>query len=339
MPNSLYSRSSCRRITIVGQVINATTSRGIVDARVKIVAAPAQFIEQVILKAKLFGLSGVQLLQSGFQDKLPDRPGDEFYQSRSGQSFLPEPLPDRLQSFWTALDRSDLKSADKLQLLHHILEDSSLPAQPKFQALQMVLDRLRSFSNGAMIPVERTRTAADGWFFFGDLPSGQYQLEASLPQMGQSYGVAQAQINIAGKTANQAENKFASQAVNETVNPSQQRQIEASADRFEKMFVKFELMPTTLLGKVVSADSQETIAMARVQIAGTDYSVLSSKEVVKQQEQEWNYRFLGLDASNASLTLVFSAQGYTTTRQTVQLQAGETTKLDVQLVLADRAAR
>lgn len=325
MPNQIYSHSSRHRIAVVGKVSNGILGQGISDATVKIIAAPPQFVEQVILKAKLSGLLSVQIPPSSLlHGTLYRLHHKSDAQTSLEPSFPSAVLSPKLQEFSTTLGRSDLKSADKLQCLHHLLEDLSLPAQSKFQALQMVLDRLQASSPKAMITLERTRTAADGWFYFTGLPAGYYQLEASLPQMGQSYGIAQAQINVVNNVANQTVNQM------EDVSP--QGKAEAHTTPFEKMFVELQLMPTTLLGKVVNADDQEAIAFARVQIAGTENYVLSSKEVFKQQGQAWNYRILGLNASSASQSLVISAQNYEITRKIVQLQAGETTTLNVQLV-------
>lgn len=302
MPNQLYFRHKCRRISIVGQVKNAAINQGILGARVKIVAAPDRFIDQVISQVKLLGFPSTQLLPYGLK-------------ARQSSTFI-SPSP-KVQNLQAALNRSDLKSGDKLQILYQVLADPTLILQHKFQALQMVLDCLRTSVSEKALPIERTQTMADGWFYFVDLPIGHYQLEASLPEMGHAYGVAQAEIEVMAET----ENSRLSQAT------------ESYTSRFERMLVKFEIQPTTLLGKIVNAeDPQEAIGMAKVQIAGTEYAVFSSKEVIKQQEKAWNYRFLGLDASSTSLPLIISAPGYATAQQQVQIQAGEITTLDFQLV-------
>ena len=97
--------------------------------------------------------------------------------------------------------------------------------------------------------------------------------------------------------------------------------------------VKFELKPTTLLGKVVGENEDlEAIGMAKVQISETGDYIFSLKEFVRQQGREWNYRFVGIDANNASITLLLSAKGYATTQKEIHLEPGEINSLDFQLV-------
>lgn len=302
MLKSFASRQKHPKLSIVGQVTNAITKQGVAGARVKIIEAPAEFIDRVIFKAKL--LKATLFEGSGFQH--------QFHRSLESPSASVS-LPTSLQEFQTALDSAQLKSADKLQRLYQLLDDPGLIAQHKFQALQWVCDRLRSVPNAKHPPLDRTDTTIDGWFYLVDLPAGHYQLVVMLPNTGQSFGVAQVQVEVP--------------------EPTPLTQSEHYATFFEQRLVNVELHPTTLLGKVISADeSQEAIGMVRVQIAGTENYVFSSKEVIKQSGNEWNYRFLGLDANNPSISLILSAQGYMTAQQTVRLETGKIAIADIQLV-------
>ncbi|MEB3360461.1 MAG: carboxypeptidase-like regulatory domain-containing protein [Synechococcales bacterium] len=296
------SRRLVRKVAIAGQVKDAMTEQGISGARVKIIDAPEQFINQVLLRAKLLGLSSLGMPPYSCSSKmarhLPPRPSHS--------------LPKESQEVF---ENTRYQGQDRLQFPQSILADFALTPLQKFHALQAFLDGSSFIPDRQRVPIERTLTTSDGWFYFMDLPPGVYQVEASLPLVGNRYSTAQAHLEIPEENANQ-------------VPPSSQ------IAQPPQLSVEFVLEPTTLVGKIIGADGdQEAIAMASVRIQDSEDHTFSSSEVVKQHGKEWNYRFSGIDAGDSPRTVIVVAKGYLTDRKEIKLQPGKSQSLDFALRL------
>ncbi|MEG4304906.1 carboxypeptidase regulatory-like domain-containing protein [Microcoleus sp. D3_18a_C4] len=289
------------KISIVGQVKDAIANRGIPDAIVKIVDAPDEFIKSAIFKAKLLGLPGLQIHWRSLIGEL--NPANKT-------------LPQEFQDFQQSLKNPNSNSADKLKLFQSFLEEPKLSDRQKFQGLQEILDYLPFSPKHKISQPERTQTAADGWFYFRDLPPGIYQLQAFLPNAIGRYSAAQGQIEIGQKDGENIDNP------------------DPNVSLFDKIRVELKLKPTTLLGKVTNYDDEEAIGMAKVQIQGKRDYTFSASELTKQQQGEWNYRLVGIEAGNTPLTVIVSARGHPTQQKEISLQTGEVKSLDFQLVPA-----
>lgn len=287
------------KIAIAGQVKDAITGEGIPDAIVKIVDAPDEFINCVIFKAKLLGLPGLPIQWRSLSAEL--NPANKT-------------LPKQIQDFQKNLQNPQLNSADRLKLFQAILEEPKVSDRHKFQGLQEILDRLPFNPKQKSSQPERVQTAPDGWFYFLDLPAGTYQLQAFLPNAIGRYTTAKCKIAI------------------EQEDRGNIRKTDPNVSVFDKIRVELKLKPTTLLGKVTSSDDEGAIGMAKVQIQGSRDYTFSASELTKQQQGEWNYRLVGIEAGNTPLTVIVSARGYPAQQKEISLQTGEVRSLDFQLV-------
>lgn len=101
-------------------------------------------------------------------------------------------------------------------------------------------------------------TAANGLYYFLDLPEGTYSLEALPPTRGKRRAPA----------ANQAK-------------------VEWDEGNIRTVYVDLTLSPTTIRGAVTSADGQEPIAMAEVRVkagAGRAFSNLDGQYFLREVE-------------------------------------------------------
>lgn len=143
---------------------------------------------------------------------------------------------------------------------------------------------------------DRTISAIDGFFYFLDLPPGEYTLTASLPGAATRYKIATIAVNV---TQNQP--KFA--------------------------FAKLTLSPSGIRGKVT--DSQG-VAIARVNVKIPD----SGESTVT--DDKGNFELIGLEApkqekNKRTVTVVVSAKGYQEQTETLQFSLGEVVKKNIQL--------
>lgn len=289
------------QVAMAGQVKDAITGQGISGAVVKIIDAPDEFINFVIFQTKVLGLGN-----------LPT----QWYSLNSHLNLENQNLNPEIQEFGQQLRNPYLKTADKLQLFQDILDDNHLSTQHKFQAFQEICDYLPNHPKTKQAQLGRTQTISDGWFYFMDLPDGVYQLEAYLTDTHLRYTKSQCQVTISAKNA-------------KNINIVNQNQNVDLLDNFN--ILELKLMPTTLLGKITSADDSEAICMAKVQIQGSENYTFSCKEIIKQTQGEWNYRLVGIAARNTPITVIVSAQGYTRQQKEINLQTGEIKSLNFQL--------
>jgi hypothetical protein len=140
--------------------------------------------------------------------------------------------------------------------------------------------------------VDRTRTAGDGHYHFMDLPAGDYTLDVSLPGAGTRYNTARA---------------------NETV--------EHDDDGNVTMVIADVTLPSTALkGQISDSDGNPTL-MAEVRLQGSR----------DQAHSDGEGRYLLAAVEAGQRTVVVSAPGRKTAKETVQLSRGDVTELDIVL--------
>lgn len=291
-------KQKCRyQVALAGQVINALTGQAIAGARIKIVQAPDKFIDVVIFKTKLFGL--------------PESLWKK--QSYSRISNVPlEYLSPRVQEFQERLINPQINNKEKLESFKILIADPSLNNRQKFQSLQNILDYLQSDKIISTEYSERSYSTSDGWFYFTDLPTGFYRLEASLPIAGKCYTNSSIEVQI----------------------PDTKNNIEFDPNTFfpDRLKLILKLIPTTVFGKIIDSITGELIDMAKVKAHESEDYAISSRTVNQNGQGSWNYRLVALEPNISFTTLTVSAQGYVTQKYQVYLQTGDIKQLDFQLV-------
>ena len=139
---------------------------------------------------------------------------------------------------------------------------------------------------------DRKITASDGYFYFVDLPEGDYKLKASLPGAGMCYGEKEKAIQVSS----------------------------AIKDVIPTKIMIIVLKPTGIKGRITDIDSpKKPIVNAKVQIQGSRENTLS--------DQDGNYSLLALDASPPGqriVKLIVSATGYQKkVSQPIEIAQGE----------------
>ncbi|ELS34605.1 MULTISPECIES: carboxypeptidase regulatory-like domain-containing protein [Pseudanabaena] len=294
------------QVALAGQVINNLTGEAIAGARIKIVQAPDKFVDVVIFKTQLFGLPESLWMNQSYS-RIPQPPL--------------EYLSPRIQELYEQLINSQISRKEKLELFKILIGDPSLNNYQKFQALQIILDCWQSDQILNTKYPERTYSTSDGWFYFTDLPTGSYQLEASLPLREMRYTNNSIEVEVP-ETKNNIELDLNTSFSDRDLNTS-------FSDRL-KLIIR--LNPTTLLGKVIDSETKEIIDMAKVKIHENEDYAMSSRSVHQNGHSEWNYRLVALSPSKPFTTLTVSAQGYVTQQHQVYLQTGDIKQLDFQLV-------
>lgn len=153
-----------------------------------------------------------------------------------------------------------------------------------------------------------TQTTLEGHFYFIDLPSGRYDLSVSLPGAGTRYGTRLIE-EVLVKSANMTEND----------------------DNIGHAIANITLPSTGIKGRIVSADDNQPIMMAKIQVEGNSLVTFS--------DRNGNYLITGLEvwqqserASDAPRPLItVSAQGYQNARAGIWLRLGEAQSLDISL--------
>ncbi len=116
---------------------------------------------------------------------------------------------------------------------------------------------LKSISRGPRWSVmaerpDRTRAAADGLFYFLDLPDGDYTLEVSVSDGGRRYGAARASAKVSRD----------------------------AKGNIKLEFLEIPVQPTTLRGRVTAAGHKKGISMAEVRIEGSGERVFTAADGV-----------------------------------------------------------
>jgi hypothetical protein len=119
---------------------------------------------------------------------------------------------------------------------------------------------------------DRTRTAADGFFHFLDLPDGPYTLAVAPPGSGNRYAVAQSSTNVSrGKEG----------------------QLKAA-------FLEIGIQVTTVHGKVTGAGQKTGLVMAEIRVKGSGERCFS--------DSRGQYVLAGVEPGKR--TILAAAQGY-----------------------------
>lgn len=111
--------------------------------------------------------------------------------------------------------------------------------------------------------LDRTQTRPDGYFYFLDLPDGDYTLSADWPEAGTRYGRSEPQ--------------------NVTVSRDSEGEIN------NQDMLTIDLPPTSLKGKIKDAEGQDVV-MAKVRLEGSSEYTYS--------DGKGNYSLIGLEASD-----------------------------------------
>jgi hypothetical protein len=179
------------------------------------------------------------------------------------------------------------------------LADPGATSVQRLQAAQTILDFLQARRLFVPRRPDRTQAAADGLFFFVDLPAGDYTFAASLVGARTRYGQGQTTATVTGSNGDSAL---------------------ATAD--------IAIPSTTIRGQItgpsLDGDGSTLVTMAAVQVRGSGELTYS--------DSTGHYRLAGLEKGTRVLT--FAAQGYQTHEQTSTLsEAGVEQVLDVILTL------
>lgn len=118
---------------------------------------------------------------------------------------------------------------------------------------------------------DRTYSDQNGYYFFRDLPTGNYQLAAFLPNTGTRYSSANQTVTIAADSENRG-----------------------------VIYTDLLLSPTGVQGKITAPENEKFIA--KVQIQGQNTYALTNGD--------GEYLLTGVEASPQSVVLVISALGY-----------------------------
>jgi hypothetical protein len=142
---------------------------------------------------------------------------------------------------------------------------------------------------------DRTRTAADGLFYFLDLPDGQYTITASLASSGKRCGATQASATVSR---------------------------DAKSD-VKMAFLEIGLQPTTVQGKVTGAALKAGLMMAEIRVRGSGERAFS--------DAQGRYVLAGVEPGNR--TILVAAQGYRAVAKPVTIgEPGELATLNFALV-------
>lgn len=148
---------------------------------------------------------------------------------------------------------------------------------------------------------DRTTTAIDGFFYFLDLPSGQYTLNAFLPSAATRYKIIDPAIVTVPSSRDSSSQPFA--------------------------VANLTLSPSGIRGKATDLEGI-AIAKANVKILGSGESTVT--------DNDGTFKLIGLEAPNQegskrTVTVVVSAKGYQEKNETFQFSLGEVVEKDIEL--------
>jgi hypothetical protein len=119
---------------------------------------------------------------------------------------------------------------------------------------------------------DRTRSRADGLFYFLDLPDGDYEIRALVPNCARRYGEERQQKKV------------------------------SRADTLKGMWVGLALQPTVIRGRIYDAAEKTGVVMAEVRLKGSGERTFSGPR--------GDFTLGPVEASKSKRTLECFAQGY-----------------------------
>ncbi|ACC80108.1 carboxypeptidase regulatory-like domain-containing protein [Nostoc punctiforme] len=138
---------------------------------------------------------------------------------------------------------------------------------------------------------DRKITSNDGYFYFTNLPSGEYLLEASLPTSPTRYNEVRTKVQV-------------SSPINGKISTT---------------MADIVLSPTGIKGKITDVtDPKKLITNAKVQIQDSGDTTIS--------DQQGNYHLIGLESpkfGERNITVIVSATGYQQVLQQLNIQRGQ----------------
>jgi hypothetical protein len=126
---------------------------------------------------------------------------------------------------------------------------------------------------------DRTRSRADGLFYFLALPDGDYEIRALLPNCGRRYGEVTQKIKVSGGDENRS-----------------------GQDVLKGMWVGLALQPTVIRGRIYDAAKKAGVVMAEVRLKGSGERTFSGPR--------GDFTLGPVEASKSKRTLECFAQGY-----------------------------
>jgi len=93
---------------------------------------------------------------------------------------------------------------------------------------------------------DRTRSRADGLYYFLDLPDGDYEIRALLPNCGRRYGEGSQKKKVSGREQNGS-----------------------GQEALKAMWVGLVLQPTVIRGRIYDATKKAGVVMAEVRLKGS----------------------------------------------------------------------
>jgi hypothetical protein len=200
-----------------------------------------------------------------------------------------------------ARNRTDNSANNSTQTIDKVLKVEGaivkLVKMPETLKQKLAMQALRYGSEWEMLPqrLDRTLSRGDGSFYFLDLPAGNYQLTAHLPNSGTRYGVVKSSVIKVTETQIKAHNAIASMTLN--------------------------LPATGIIGKVTTSDNYP-VMMAKIQVPSSHEFTFS--------DDRGNYQLRGLEVARNCIVNV-SANGYVLASKTVRLMRGQVQTVDFQL--------
>ncbi|NEU81190.1 carboxypeptidase regulatory-like domain-containing protein [Nostoc sp. UIC 10630] len=162
----------------------------------------------------------------------------------------------------------------------------------KFRAI-LSLKALQYGSRWEKMPErpDRKITSNDGYFYFTNLPPGEYLLEASLPTSPTRYNEVKTKVQI-------------SSPINGKISTT---------------MADIVLSPTGIKGRIIDANEpKKLITNAKVKIQDSGDTTIS--------DQQGNYRLIGLESPKSgqrNITMIVSATGYQQASHLLNIQRGQ----------------